>query len=210
MIITHSDSSFIIDKQKQRTLLSLTRGSAEQDYHALSSPLCLLSTTNWSHLTSDLPVQSLFDHWKLAPITKFNADRLTDIGLTSEGEWVGSDTSRLWKLLNDITWASPRNFQATPTGFTADSINAHYAYCGPYPVSVAYQRLPWLNGLLPGQCILHLLNPKLMLLGPIKFSLVFQIDSPLYFRTIGIPLSPIPHTIDGSLPMELCSHCPGS
>jgi len=189
MIIAHSESSFIVDKHKQRTVLSLTRCSAEQDYRAL----CLLSATNWSHLTSDLPVQSSFDHFygvvsevynnvypqrtvtvtsrhplfitphikfllrqrKLnalmhagriehanalsikigVAITKFNAGRLADIGSTSEGGWVGSDTLRMWKLVNDITGASSRHFQSTPTGLTADSINRlHTMHLSPLTV----------------------------------------------------------------------------
>jgi len=209
MIIAHSESSFIVDKHKQRTVLSLTRCSAEQDYRAL----CLLSATNWSHLTSDLPVQSSFDHFYgvvsevynnvypqrtvtvtsrdplfITPhikfllrqrnaqmhagciehanalsitiwvaIAKFNAGRLADIGSTGEGGWVGSDTSPMWKLVNDITGVSSRHFQSTPTGFTADFINTHYASvstdcsysatlprlsCSPAPTMAQWYALP--------------------------------------------------------------------
>jgi len=185
--------SFIIDKHMQHTVLSLTRRSSKQDYRAL----CLLRTTNGSHLTSDSPVQSLFDHifsfisavynddyprrtvtitsrdlLSITPhikfllrqrnvmhsghiecanalsikigtaITKFNAGRLAYIGFTGEEGGVGSDTSRMWKLVNDITGASSYHFQPTPTGLTADSIIAHYAsvstdssYSAPLPRS---------------------------------------------------------------------------
>jgi len=179
MIIARNDSSFIIDKHRQGTVLSFTRRSAEQDYCVL----CLLSSTIWSHLTSDLPVQSSFDHFYGAvtevysnvypqrtvtvtsrdpifitphikfllrqrnalmharrtehanglsikigvAITKFNAGHLADIGSTGERGWVGFDMSQMWKLVNDITGASSRHFQSTPTGLTADSINTHYA-----------------------------------------------------------------------------------